>query len=279
MVKAIVPSTLKEVLLNLSEEKYRLVAGGTDMLIQFHNHSPLPIAFKDNIMYIADIEELQGIYDDDKKVYIGACEPLESLLKNVAVPKILQDTIIEMASPAIRNTATLGGNIGNASPAGDSLVPLYLLNADIEIQSINNSRIVCIRDFIKGVRKIDLKQNELITKIILDKPSFTKTSFKKVGPRRSDAISKLSFAGAVTLENDLVKDFRIAFGSVNITVVRRPEIENKYINISVNELKDSVNKIVEDYSDYIRPIDDQRSNKEYRKHVCKNILREFILSI
>ena len=279
MVKAIVPNSLKEALTELSKEKYRLVAGGTDMLIQFHNHAPLPIAFKDNVMYIANIEELLGIHDDDEKIYIGACEPLESLLKNDVVPKIIQDTIIEMASPAIRHTGTLGGNIGNASPAGDSLVPLYLLNADIEIQSLNKTRIVCIMDFIKGVRKIDLQPDEIITKIILTKTNFSKTSFTKVGPRRSDAISKLSFAGAITLENDLVKDFRIAFGSVNITVVRRPEIENKYINMPINKFKDSVDQIVEEYSNYIRPIDDQRSNKEYRKHVCKNILKDYILSI
>ena len=279
MVKSVVPNTLKEALSLLSKENYRLVAGGTDMLIQFHNKSPLPIAFKHNVMYIANIEELQGIYDDNDKIYIGACEPLESLLENDVVPKIIQDTILEMASPAIRHTGTLGGNIGNASPAGDSLVPLYLLNADIEIQSLNETRIVCICDFIKGVRKIDLQPNEMITKIILDKVNFTKTSFKKVGPRRSDAISKLSFAGAVTIENDLVKDFRIAFGSVNITVVRRLDIENKYLNMTVNELKESVNQVVEEYSEFIRPINDQRSNKEYRKLVCKNILRDFIIAI
>lgn len=279
MVKAIVPNTLKEALTHLSKEKYRLVAGGTDMLIQFHNHSPLPIAFKDNVMYIANIEELLGIHEDDNQIYIGACEPLESLLNNDTIPKILQDTVLEMASPAIRHTGTLGGNIGNASPAGDSLVPLYLLNADVEIQSLNNTRVVCIGEFIKGVRKIDLKPDEMITRVIIEKSNFTKTSFTKVGPRRSDAISKLSFAGAVSIEKDLVEDFRVAFGSVNITVVRRPEIEYKYSNITLNELKASVDQIVEEYSEFIRPINDQRSNKEYRKLVCKNLLKDFILSI
>lgn len=279
MVKAVVPKTLKEALELLDKDNYRLVAGGTDMLIQNHNRSPLPIAYKDNIMYIANIEELLGITEDEEYIYIGACEPLESIMENKLTPKLLKETILEMASPAIRHTGTLGGNIGNASPAGDSLVPLYLMNASIEIKSLNNKRRMNIRDFIKGVRKIDLLSNEIITRIILDKITFTKAKFIKVGPRRSDAISKLSFAYGITFENNLTTDFRIAFGSVNTTVVRHPEIECLYIKKTKEDLKKSVEEIIDAYSPYIKPIDDQRSNKKYRKEVCINLLREFILEL
>lgn len=279
MVGAVIPKTLEEALMLLKNGSYQIVAGGTDMLIQNHNRSPLPIAYKKDVMYIADIEELLGVTEDEEYIYIGACEPLESLLDNDVIPKLLRETILEMASPAIRHTGTLGGNIGNASPAGDSLVPLYLLNAVIEVRSLEHTRRVNINEFITGVRKIDLQPDELITRIIIGKIDFTKAYFKKVGPRRSDAISKLSFAGAVTVQDDLVIDFRIAFGSVNVTVVRHPEIECMYIKKTVTELKNSIDQLVEEYSEFIKPIDDQRSNKSYRKQVCINILKEFIEQI
>ena len=279
MVGAIVPKHLKEALMMLENGRYQIVAGGTDMLIQNHNRSPLPIAYKNDVMYIADIPELLGVTEDDEYIYIGACEPLEQLLHNPVIPKLLRDTILEMASPAIRNTGTLGGNIGNASPAGDSLVPLYLLNAVVEVQSVKETRRVNIKEFITGVRKIDLHSNELITRIIIGKIDFTKAYFKKVAPRRSDAISKIAFAGAVTVVDGLVIDLRFAFGAVNVTIVRHPEIECMYIKKTVEEVKNLVDEIILEYSEFIRPIDDQRSNKLYRKQVSINLLREFIEQI
>jgi len=246
------------------------------MLIQHHNLSTLPINYRDDVIYIASLEELQGITEDEQNIFIGSCEPLEAILENQKSPKILKETILEMASPAIRHTGTLGGNIGNASPAGDSLVTLYLLDAKLEIKSLSNTRIVNLIDFIKGVRKIDLQDNELISKIIIPKVNFTKAYFKKVGPRLSDAISKLSFTGAITIENDIIKDIRFAFGAVNITVVRIKEIEEEYVDKSISFLKTNIDSISEKYSQYIRPIDDQRSNKEYRKQVSLNLLKDFI---
>jgi CO/xanthine dehydrogenase FAD-binding subunit len=276
MVKQVIPKDLSEALELISKEKYRFVAGGTDMLIQNHNLKTLPIDFKDNILYIANLEELQGIKEEDEFIAIGACEPLESIMENKLTPKILKDTILEMASPAIRHIGTLGGNIGNASPAGDSLVPLYLLNAIIEVKSNKGKRSLLISDFITHVRKIDLRDDEIITKITVPKTSFDIAKFIKVGPRLSDAISKLSFLGAVSFKDDKIIDLRFAFGALNITVVRRPEIECQYINKTKKELKNSVEEIVEKYSEFIRPIDDQRSNKEYRKTVALNLLRNFI---
>lgn len=277
MVKSIIPNSLDEVLKLISEEKYRFVAGGTDMLIQHHNLKSLPIAFKDNIIYIANLKELQGINVDENYIYIGACEPLENVLENEHTPQILKDTIIEMASPAIRHTGTLAGNIGNASPAGDSLVTLYLLNAVVEVKSMHETRRITIQDFITGVRKIDLHDDEIITKIIISKiDDFDKAVFVKVGPRLSDAISKLSFAAAIKFIDGLTIDFRIAFGAVNTTIVRHPEIECQYIRLTVEELKSKIKTIQQQYTKYIKPIDDQRSNKVYRKTVSLNLLKDFI---
>ncbi len=276
MVEAFVPKNLEECLLRLNHNDYEIVAGGTDALIQNRSHTSMPIGFKKPVIYLSLLEDLKYIRQIDNRIHIGANISLESILESEITPKILKDIIIEMASPAIRHTATLAGNICNASPAGDSLVGLYLLDALLEVQSYQNKRYVLLKDFITGVRRIDLLKNEMITEIIIPNLDFTDCYFRKVGPRLSDAISKLSFAGAYKLEANIIKDIRLAFGAVNTTVVRNKEIEKKYINKLVSDLKNNVENLVKLYEPFIKPIDDQRSNKEYRKEICFNLIREFV---
>ena len=199
MVKSFIPETLAECLKIINEHDCAIVAGGTDMLIQNRSHTGLTIGFKKPVVYVSSIEELKTIEADDENIIIGAVCSLEDIMENDDTPQLLKDTILEMASPAIRHTATLAGNIGNASPAGDSLVSLYLLDTKLEIVSVNGIRTVFLKDFITGVRRIALERNEMITKIIIPRLSFSHAYFRKVGPRLSDAISKLSFAGAYRL--------------------------------------------------------------------------------
>ena len=279
MVEAYIPKTVSECLELLNTKDLRIVAGGTDMLIQNRAHSSLAIGYKSDVLYISQIEELKNIYEDDQYVYIGAAASLENIMGNLTVSRLLRETILEMASPAIRHTATLAGNIANASPAGDSLVSLYLLDAEVEMRSLTHTRRSLLKDFIYGVRKINLEKNEMITKIIIPKFTFSHAYFKKVGPRLSDAISKLSFAGAYLLDSGKIVDFRVAFGAVNIYVVRDSSLERKIIGKTITEVKTMVDDVLKWYEPLIKPIDDQRSNKNYRKEVSLNLLREFIESL
>ncbi len=275
MVKSEIAVTLKNALELLNKGEYKICAGGTDLLIQNRNHTSLPIKFKTNVLYISGIEELNYVKSDEKNVYIGAVTNLETILNHPLTPTILKETILEMASPGIRNTATLAGNIGNASPAGDSLVTLYLLETKLKIQSLRSQKIVMLKDFIQGPRKIALSKSEMITEIIIPKPNFTNAYFKKVGPRLSDAISKLSFAGAFRVDNGILEDIRIAFGAVYMTVVKSKDIERKLIGKKVEEVKENMQKYIKMYEPLIRPINDQRSNIKYRKTVAINLLRDF----
>ncbi|MFW5889247.1 MAG: FAD binding domain-containing protein [Bacillota bacterium] len=279
MVKTVIAKSLNQALEALDKTNYQIVAGGTDMLIQNRSHTGMPIGYKKNVLYTNLVDELNYIKEDSDNIYIGANTRLETLLESAVTPKVLKDVILEMASPAIRHTATLAGNIGNASPAGDSLVVLYLLDCKLEISSLNNKRVVYLQDFITGVRKIDLEKNELITKIIIPKINLTDVYFRKVGPRLSDAISKLSFAGGYIIENKIIKDFRVAFGAVYITVIRNKAIEKQFIGKTVKELVDNKKAIIAEYEPLIQPIDDQRSNRIYRKKVALNLLEEFINKI
>ena len=278
MVKHYIPTTLEEALELLDYNHLEIIAGGTDLMVQRRTWANTLPKFKDTIN-IFNLQELNYIVNEDKFIRIGATTPMSDILTSGFTPELLRKAIYEVASPALRNLATIAGNIGNASPAGDTLPILYTLNAGIKIISKNNERIVPIKEVIIGPRKTILKPNELIAEIIIPKSSFTKTQFTKVGGRKADAISKVSFTAAVHVENNIITDIRFAFGAVGPTVVRNEKLEQKLINKTTKELHDFIPEIIDDYSEIITPIDDQRSNKEYRKQVALNMLLDFLLSI
>lgn len=279
MVNHHIPSTLQEALKILDKHDCYIMAGGTDLMVVKHQRSGIVPNFDKDVCYIANLEELQYIFEDEKGVHIGAGTKFSDIEVNELVPEILKQIIHELASPNIRNMATMAGNIANASPAGDSIVGLYLLDAELELVNIHGSRMVPIKDFIFGVRKIHRNQNELIKEIFIPHHDDLNTYWRKVGSRAAESISKITFAGGYEVENGKVKDLRMAFGSVSITVVRERKIEEKYIGMSVEELHNHVEDIVKDMSKFVQPITDQRSTKEYRYKVAMNILKDFILTI
>ena len=279
MVNHHIPSTLQEALKILDKHDCYIMAGGTDLMVVKHQRSGIVPNFDKDVCYIANLEELQYIFEDEKGVHIGAGTKFSDIEVNELVPEILKQIIHELASPNIRNMATMAGNIANASPAGDSIVGLYLLDAELELVNIHGSRMVPIKDFIFGVRKIHRNQNELIKEIFIPHHDDLNTYWRKVGSRAAESISKITFAGGYEVENGKVKDLRMAFGSVSITCVRERKIEEKYIGMSVEELHNHVEDIIKDMSKYVQPITDQRSTKEYRYKVAMNILKDFILTI
>ncbi len=278
MINQFIPKTLKEALDILSKHNCYIMSGGTDLMVQKHKSSGLLPTFDKDILYVANLKELDYIKEDKSKIYIGAETRYSEMLESPIIPDVFKMVIKEIASPAIRNMATMAGNIANASPAGDSLVPLNLFNASVVLQSKGQKREVLVKDFILGVRKIDRQIDEMITEIIIPKTEL-KVSYTKVGSRKAESITKISFMGGYKVENNKVVDLRIAFGSVATIVVRSPEIEKKYSNISVNELRARVDDIVNEYDWLVVPITDQRSTKEYRKKVAFNLLREFLKNI
>ena len=279
MVKHFIPSTLKEALEVLDKHDCYIMAGGTDLMVVKHQRSGLIPNFDKDVCYISNLEELQYIFEDEKGVHIGAGTKFSDIEENELVLEILKQIIHELASPNIRNMATMAGNIANASPAGDSIVGLYLLDAELELVNINGSRMMPIKDFIFGVRKIHREKNELIKEIFIPHHDDLNTYWRKVGSRAAESISKITFAGGYEVENGKVKDLRMAFGSVSITCVRDRKVEEKYIGMSVEELHNHVEDVIKDMGKFVQPITDQRSTKEYRYKVAMNILKDFILTI
>lgn len=280
MVKHHIPQTLKDALKVLNTTDCYIMAGGTDLMVMKHQRSGLLPNFDKDVCYVANLKELQYIAEDEKGLHIGAGTKFVDIENSIIVPDLLKQIISEIASPNIRNMATMAGNVANASPAGDSIVGLYLLDAKIELVSVKGSKLVPIENFVLGVRKIKRKSNELIKEIFIPHHDDLNTYWRKVGSRAAESISKVTFAGGYELDEEgKIKDLRMALGSVNITCVRSREVEQKYIGMTIEELHSSVDNIVKDMSPFITPITDQRSTKAYREKVSANILKDFILSI
>ncbi len=263
------PKTLEEALAAKSENPNLVpYVGGTDWMVTRSENTPLLF-----LGYIPSLREINATKDE---IVIGSCCTYTQLLESDVVPAFLKQSVIEVASPAIRNLGTLGGNICNASPAGDTLPVLYTLNARVRLASVNGTRDIPLCSFIQGVRKIDLKPDELLESIIIPRHTLTRTYYKKVGARSAVAIAKASFAAGMSVHDGVVTSIPISFGSVSVTVVRRPEIEAMLIGKTPAEIRSMKDAIVSMYEPYVRPIDDQRSTAEYRKKVCLSLLDDFL---
>lgn len=276
MVEQIIPKSFREALNHLNQKNFRVIAGGTDLMIQKRSSADTPPRFNENMLYVFNLTELKYIYDTKEALHIGAMTPLEDILDHDLTPPLLKAVILEMASPGLRYVATLAGNIGNASPAGDSLVPLYLMDAVIVLESVNGIRKLPINDVIIGPRATCIHKNEMIKEIIMPHVEFSKTRWDKVGGRKADAITKVSCAAAIVIKKDKVIDLRFALGSIYKTVIRSKMIEAQFIGFTVSQLKQSIHQVIDAYDALIDPIDDQRSTKVYRRKVAQNLIKNFI---
>lgn len=277
MINHFVPKSFSEALKILSEHNCYIFAGGTDLMVQKHTSTGLLPRFDKDVMYVMNLKELDYISKDEKgNIHIGAATRYVEIENSSLVPEIYKTVIREIASPNLRNMATMAGNIANASPAGDSLVPLVLNDADVVLASVNGERVISVDEFVLGVRKIDRHQDEMIKEIVI-KPQKLDYFYRKVGSRKAESITKVSFLGGYKIENNRLVDFRVAFGSVAIKTVRNREVEKKYLNKEIKEL--NVEDVVRDYSNLVTPITDQRSNKEYRHKVAMNLLKKFLNDI
>ena len=224
MKHVLFPTTCNELFQLLSDlPESRIMGGGTDLLVS------LRTANQEHCPFIAleRMEELSAISEQpDGGVSIGACVTFSRIRTHpllVGRYSILTQAAGSVGGPAIRNMATIGGNIATASPAGDSLPSLYLLAAALEISAATGSRIVPIDQFICSPRKTLLQPGEIISRIILPPAGeWDFQRFEKVGKRKSLAIAVASLAAMIRRQGERVVEARLAWGSVGPTVFRCP---------------------------------------------------------
>ncbi len=251
-----------------------IFAGGTDLMVG-KNDLPNDAVF----VSLSGLEELKSIKKRYNTIIIGTCTTLNEVLHSTIIKEefpILIQAIRTMASEQVRNRATIGGNIGNASPAGDTITPLVVLGADIEIFSpeSNHSRIISIDELFCGPCATTLKKGEVITKIII--PLLQEDDvvyyFRKIGQRNAMTITKASLSAVAKFSKSRVEWIRLAPGSVSPVVKRMSHTEEFLKGKEITP--QTIDKAKEILSKEISPITDIRSTKAFRELVTKNLLEE-----
>lgn len=250
----------------------RIMSGGTDLLVALRHEQQdtWPIICLERIDELCEIDELP-----DNSVSIGAAVTFGSIVRNPLLKArypLLTQAASTVGGPAIRNMASIGGNIVTASPAADSLPALYLLDARLELRSATGSRSVAIDEFILGPRRTLLQPGEIISRIILPPAQeWNIQCFEKVGRRKSLAIAVASLAAMLRLADDnTVTEARFAWGSVGPTVVRCTEAEAVLIGKPLSEATLQAAAALAQQA--VQPIDDIRATADYRRTVAGNLL-------
>lgn len=272
MTQVFLPRTLDELWDVLdAEPDAKVYAGGTDFLVGFDRRASRPAG----LICIERISEISGVSDRGDWIRIGAATTHRMLLTAPAIREhaaVLARGVSVLASPPVRNMGTIGGNVVNASPAGDTLPPLYVLGAEVEIESRISTRQMPIRQFILGPGVVDLKRGEIVTGLRVRKASrFSVHHYEKVGRRKAQACSVVGMAALIGLsESKIIREIRIAWGSVGPTVVTIPDVEHFLVGkpLGVKSLSEAMPLV----SGSVSPIDDVRATAEYRREIAARIL-------
>jgi len=268
------PQKIEEALEILSRyrEEIKVIAGGTDLLIQYYDRLYEVGTWLD----LKNIKELKDIRIKKNQMEIGAMVTHTQLEKSEDIKKyfpILSQAAADIGSPQIRNRGTIGGNIINASPAGDLLAPLMAYDAQFKLLSVQKEALISAEEFFIGPKKTILEPAQLLTGIILPLPSErTFGCWIKIGKRKALIIATITLALVVEMaeDNKTVKDVRTCLGSVAPTPIEVKEVREKMIGKNFNHL--DFNQLGQIVEDKISPIDDIRGTREYRKDVAKNIM-------
>ena len=255
-----------------------IFAGGTDLMVEHLRGSNLIAKFDRPVLFINYLDELKGIKEDENNIIIGALTTFDEIIKSPLTPQVLKESASGIAGPPIRNIATIGGNICNASPSADSLPSLYAMNSILRLKNKDSQRDIKIKDFITGVGKTIIKDDEILTHIIIPKKDYEYSFYKKIGTRKANALSKLAICALALKENDKYR-FKISFCTLGTTITRDESIEEKFIVSNINEWKNNINLIQEAYSNIMKPRDSARSTALYRKKCALNLIKYFIEDI
>jgi CO/xanthine dehydrogenase FAD-binding subunit len=272
------PQTLAEAVAHLAADPALIpVAGCTDLMVR----GPEALADFGRVLDLLSIPELCGIREVEGGLEIGATTPFSEIRSSPAV----QATFPALAAVAgeiggwqIQNRATIGGNVANASPAGDSLPVLLALGATVTLAGPAGERDIPYGEFHAGYRKTALRPGEILVKIRLPHPApGSVQAFRKVGTRAAQAISKVVVAMVARLEDGRIADLRLAAGSVAATPVRLAAAEDAVRGLAVGE--EAADLAGRAAAREVRPIDDVRSTAEYRSWALERVVRRLVLGL
>jgi xanthine dehydrogenase FAD-binding subunit len=275
----VAPASLAEAAELLREGNVTVVAGSTDLTPQTRSGR---VRFQPVLMNIRRIPGLAGIAEEEGFIRIGALTTISGLLASQLVRErlhILWQACDHFASDQIRNAATLGGNLCNASPAGDTLVPLLVLDARAVLASKPNgaleSRSVPLTEFFTGPGKTLRRPTELLQGIEIPVPKAGFFgAFDKFGARPALDISTISIGLGAVIDGRKLRDVRIALGAVAPTPIRVPKAEALLEGRVLDE--QAVDGALGAVDRSINPITDVRASDWYRRELVRNTLRRML---
>lgn len=274
------PSDLREALelkATLGADLHPL-AGGTDVLVSIRNNR-VDWGGKPKLLNLNNIEELHFVRETTKSIEIGPLlthtEISTHLIIKTHIPALAK-AVKFIGSPQIRNRGTIVGNMCHASPAADSLPILYCRNAKIEVQTLEETTLTPIDDFITGPGTIALNECGIVTKIVVPKLSNYIGDYLTLRQRQALSCNVVSVGVEMYQRSEEIQDIRIALGAVAPTVVRGRKTEKILINKLLT--KTLINEARELIKTECIPIDDVRSNKDYRQSMTGILLSRFLHS-
>ena len=271
-VKCFIPETLEEALRIRKETGATILAGGSDLMVSNSMGAGITPAFRGDVMIITGLKELKGITETADAVEIGALTTSAEIAESPIAPELLKDAASRMGAIALRNSATIGGNIANASPKGDMPQPLILMDAEVVLKSLDGERRVLVDDFIIAHKKTELRDDEIITGVVIPKPQFTHIFYRKIGMRRANAISKLTLSAAATVRDGVLADFRASSGAAGPKVARSRKAEEILIGRKLEELSACKEEFLDAWNGVISP----HAMPEYRRNTTRRMLAFFI---
>ncbi|MER9753266.1 xanthine dehydrogenase family protein subunit M [Mesorhizobium sp. M0166] len=273
MIRYAKPTTVDDALALLGEGHWRILAGGTDF---YPAQGSKP--FRDNVLDINGLVALRGIAEAENHWLVGARTTWTDLVRHPlpAAFDALKQAAREVGSVQIQNTASIAGNLCNASPAADGVPALLVLDAEVELRSAVATRHLPLAEFILGNRRTALQPGEMVTAIRIPKPATAGSSaFVKLGARRYLVISIAMAAARLAVEDGMVRNAAVAVGSCSVVARRLAGVEAALRGLPVGHALATA--IQSAPMDELSPIGDVRGSAEYRLDAAREIVARAVL--
>ncbi len=271
------PGSLSNIVALLQEygEEAALLAGGTDLLsnIKRLSRSPNVIVDLNRVSALSFIEIKEG------SLYIGAATVLNEIKKSPVVQErapVLAEAIGVLASNPIRNRATIGGNLCNASPAADTAPPLLALDASLTLQGPDSERSVAVSEFFVGPGQTVKRPDEVVKDVIIPLKK-GRSAFLKLGRRKGFTLSIASVAAFGVITDGKFDDLRVALGAVAPTPIRSLKVEEALVGMEVSE--ERIEKAARLVKEEVNPITDVRASAAYRKEMSYVLTKRVLKKI
>jgi xanthine dehydrogenase small subunit len=269
------PRTLDEALsLLAANEGIRPIAGGTDLMVHIAGELGPP---PDRVLDIWRLDELRGLALMDGRLVIGALTTYTDIRRSHVCQEhlpALVEAAATIGAAQIQNRGTIGGNVINASPAGDTLPVLLATDAVMVLGSVGGEREVAATEFWPAYRQTARRPEELLLRVEIPLPAGRQVRFRKIGTRRAQAISKVVMTLSWREDGGVWRDVRLALGSVAATPIRATQTERVLEGAATR--RETADHAAAVLASELQPIDDVRSTAEYRRAVSARVLHRLL---